>query len=199
MVQVLHSCSHAALFDFKIMGLLLDDEESYSGMELREFTVLQLILLPSWKDTVDAGPNVLQDYSYCQYGNDDQSSDTKKILGSVPVCIRSDEGNVMYVCPLIAEGSSQWVIGRKATKRCNTHHIGENTPVLPDSSYTVQLRNVGFHSYLLYEKFVLPSINVSNTYRASFIAKLHKSMKVLSIDHEMNEERLLKSAQAFIR
>lgn len=161
MVQVNGSCSHETSFDFNIIGPLLDDGAPYSGMGLREFTVLQPILLPNWKGTMHAVPDVLQDYSYWQYGNGDHSSDPRRILGSVPLCIKTDEGNVMSVRHLIIEGSSQWVIGRNVTMKCNIQHIGGNKLVLRDSNDTEQLRDVGFHSYLPYERFVPSSIDFS--------------------------------------
>lgn len=161
MVQVNGSCSHETSFDFNSIGPLLDDGAPYRGMGLREFTVWQRNLLPHWKGTMDAAPDVLQDYSYWQYGDGDHSSDPGKILCSVPLCIKTDEGNVMSVRTLVIEGSSQWVIGRNVTKRCNIQHIGGNKLVLRDSNDRVQLHDVGFHSYFPYERFVPSSIDFS--------------------------------------
>ena len=137
--------------DETVIGPLLDDGAPYSGMGLSEFKILQEILLPTWNGEFDPVPADLG--THWQYGNGEHSSESRKILGSVFLNVRTDKGNNTSIRHLIIYGSSQWVVGRNVTRKCDIEHIDQNRVVLPDQSDWISLVDHEMHSYVPYSKF----------------------------------------------
>lgn len=143
MVNISDSCI-ALSNDF--VGPLLDDGAPYSGLGVEEFKVLQELIMPNWDGSYDKLPKEIQDRPYWQYGTGNHSSDKRKIIGSIMLTAKTETGQIM-IRHLVIEGSSQWILGRNVTKKCNIVHIGGNFLELPDQS-RIPITNKDFHSYI---------------------------------------------------
>lgn len=131
--------------DPDFVGPLLDDGAPYSGMGLADFQVLQPLLLSDWNGELLSLPKHLQSRPYWQCGNGEHSSETRKILGLVLLSSRTDNGDTVTICHLIIEGSSQWIIGRNVTRKCNVERIATNTLILPDKEDSISLVDYDLH------------------------------------------------------
>lgn len=114
---------------------------------------LQSVLLPNWDGKFQPLRKELQSRPFWQYGDGDHCSDSRRILGSVILSVHTDMGSTINVCHLTIDGSSQWVIGRNVTRKCNIEHFDCNKVVLPCKEDAIALVDFDFHSYIPYEKF----------------------------------------------
>jgi len=135
------------------IGPLLDDGAPYSGIGLDEFKLLQSIVYPSWNGKFDGLPSTVKNRPFWQYGVGSHSSKSRRIIGSVMLTAKTDEGNEIDIRHLVIEGSSQWIIGRNVTQLCNIVRIGKNMLELPNNSGSISLRNYDLHCYVPYEIF----------------------------------------------
>ena len=146
----------ASIFEDQL-GPLVDDGAPYSGMGLQEFRELQKVIMPTFNGVFDPLPPSVADRPFWKYGNGEQSSGRRKIIGSVMLTILSDQGTPVNIRHLIITGSSSWVIGRNVTRHTDIIHINGNflqfnVPETGDST-TINLTDHDFHSYLLKERF----------------------------------------------
>lgn len=76
----------------KISGPLFDDGSPYSVLDRDELYMLKNFLIPDWDSKLQALPTEIQSRKYWLYGIVSQSSETNKILGSVLLNMRTDDG-----------------------------------------------------------------------------------------------------------
>lgn len=76
-------------------------------------------------------------------------------------------GEQVRIRHLLIEGSSQWVVGRNVTSKCDIQHINGNFLKLPNGN-KVSLIEKDMHSYISYQLFVTPEINLNDRCLSSF-------------------------------
>lgn len=110
---------------------LLDDVAPFSAVGLNEFEMLELLLLPDWRGKFYPLPDAISHHWFCQYGVRGQKSPAKRSLGSVILRGRCDGGTAVQIRYLIIDGSSQSVVGRNVTRKCNIIHVRKKKLQLP--------------------------------------------------------------------
>ena len=133
--------------DEKLIGPLLDDAAPYSGIGFHELKLLSPYLNTNWNGKLDPLPESVSDRSHWQYGSGNHSSDSRRMLGSVIVSACLDDGTVIKINHIVIEGSSQWVIGRNFTAKCDIIYSKGNYLKLPNN-IEVPLENIDLHSYI---------------------------------------------------
>ena len=137
-------------------GPLLDDGAPYSGLGTAEFHVLQPEVLPEWNQKFDPIPESVKHTPYWQYGTGSHASQRKRIVGSVLLTARCNDGTLIQIRHLLIEGSSPWVIGRNVTRKCNILHAEGDllqVPVVNSNSVSLSLLEHELHSYIPSEAF----------------------------------------------
>ena len=137
-------------------GPMVDDGAPYCGMGLEELLKLATSIMPNWNGKLEPLPSSIISRPWWQYGKGNHASQAKKILGSVMLSLRSNEGSVLRLRHLIIEGSSPWLIGRNVTAKGNILHASGNRIEFPhpDGSVdTIQLIDHDMHSYMRKEFF----------------------------------------------
>jgi len=150
------------------IGPLLDDGAPYSGMGIQEFKMIQPMILPEWNGKFDALPDSIKERPFWQYGSGSHSSPFRKIIGSILIPGKSNEGADIYVRHLVIEGSTQWLIGRNLTNCCDIIRIGKNELVLPHGCGTITLKDHDLHCFVPFEYFC--QNKVSNFHAVLFCA-----------------------------
>jgi len=135
------------------IGPLLDDGAPYSGIGEEEFNMIQKYVCPEWTGGYGMLPDIVKNRPYWQYGIGSHASKSRRIIGSVVITARSDQGGDVSIRHLVIQGSSQWIIGRNVTSSCNMVRIGRNVLELPGNSGTVSLVNHDLHCYVPFETF----------------------------------------------
>ena len=87
----------------QFIGLLLDDGAPYSGMGVSEFKLLQPIILPNWTKKLEPNPNEIKSRTFSQFGDGEQASAPKTIIGSVMLNAKLPEGSLIHIRYLIIE------------------------------------------------------------------------------------------------
>ena len=148
-----------AQYPLQFRGPLVDNAAPYSGIGMKEFQLIQPIIAPDWNGEFDPLPDSVADRPFWQYGSGSHSSDSREIIGSVLLTLRSNSGTAVSVRHLVIDGSSQWVIGRNIVRKCNLIYDGCNILELPlytasgDRDF-IPLIDEDMHSYIAYEKFI---------------------------------------------
>lgn len=93
--------------------------------------MLQPFLLPEWSGKLDPLPDAVSDRPIWQYGVGTHRSSAQRILGAVLINARCDGGTAVKIWHLIIDGSSQWVVGRNVTRKCNVIYLFDNMVQLP--------------------------------------------------------------------
>ena len=106
-----------------VLGPLVDDGAPYSAIGYIE---LQLLLNSVNDVEIDPMPSCLENATQWQYGSGEHSSAPRKILGSYVLTLISDNGNEVRIRHLVLDGSSQWVIGKNVTGKCDILHAKQN-------------------------------------------------------------------------
>lgn len=138
---------------YSSIGPLFDDGAPYSGIWLEEFKIVQKLVCPSWNGNFEKLPELVLLRPFWKYGIGSHASKSRRIIGSVLISARSDQGDEINIRHLVIEGSSQWVTGRNVTQKCNIVRIGKNELELPDNSGTISLNNHDLNCYIPYEIF----------------------------------------------
>lgn len=107
------------------------DGVEYSAIETVE---LKLFFNRDGHNEIDDLPLYLKGYTNWQYGQGAHSSDARKMFGSVQLLVKTENGTNVIIRHVVAEGSSQWVVGRNVTAVTNLIHVGRNAiEILNDS------------------------------------------------------------------
>ena len=173
MVQLKNSTSEK-LFESNTIGPLLDDGAPYSGIGLEEFLVMQPLLLPKWNGKLDPVPDHLSSYKFWQYGSGEHASASRKIIGSVSLTAHTNNNHDVQIKHLIIEGSSQWVVGRNVTRRCNINHANGNTLQIPQINDYISLADNNFHSHIPLNTFTKLSRHDDYKYKAKLFCATAK-------------------------
>ena len=140
----------------ELVGPLLDDGVPYSGIGHSELLILHPFIAFKYNSSFDPLPDEIESRPYCQHGSGENSSESRKLLGSVMISTLTGTSVPINIRYLIIEGSSQWVIGRNVTKHCNIIHIGGNRlefPRLDELFQTIALTVHDLHSYIPWIRF----------------------------------------------
>ena len=69
------------------------------------------------------------------------------MLGSIIVSAKLNDGTEINIRHIVIEGSSQWVIGRNVTTKCDIVHTNGDYLKISDQ-VRIPLQNVDMHSYV---------------------------------------------------
>ena len=160
----------------------MDDGAPYSAIGENELNYLRTRVL-SLPLQIEPQPAELRQYSFWQYGSGSHASARRRIIGSVVLFATTDNGNSISIRHLVVSGSSQWIVGRNLTRRCNIEYIGRNAIRLPTIKPTdyIQMYEFYMHSHVNIDRFVdfdsdknhdiIPEISVASTTFQSLAAK----------------------------
>lgn len=130
----LSSCSSLFFNSSEQLGSRVDDDAPYSPIGVPELLVLCSSLGLSPTTRYDPTSSVILHYDIWQYGSGEHSSVPRWILGSFLLAWMSDSRRLISICPLVIEGSSQWLIGQTVTSHCNQLRIDDNWIQIPKFS-----------------------------------------------------------------
>lgn len=112
-----HCCDSTGMNTSRNVGPLVDMGAPYSAIIAVELATLRCELLKSWNDMFDPNSQSLPRCEYWQYSSRDHASAPRKIVGTITLPLLSDCGMTVFICHLVFDGSSQWVIGQNVI--CN--------------------------------------------------------------------------------
>lgn len=76
-------------------------------------------------------------------------------IGSVVLYLVTDSSSLIAVRHIVIEGSSQWILGRNITRRCNIIHLDRHVLQLPCSkSEYISLIDFNRHSHVSLDRFI---------------------------------------------
>ena len=140
------------LIHFRLSGTSLDDGAPYSRTGFHELKLLLPDLETNWNGKLSALPKELAGRTHWQYDSGNHASDSRRMLRSVNITAILDDGTNVNIIHVVIEGSSQWIVGRNVTTKCDVIHTNGKYLKLPDDS-RIPLQTVEFHSYMPHETF----------------------------------------------
>lgn len=146
--------------------------------------VVSAITLPHWNGSLDSIPETLNNCQYWQYGNGDHSSEPRKILGSIALLCRTEDGVIIWIRHLALEGSSQWVVGQNIPSFGDICQMGQPRLVLQGANsenIVLLLMKIDRLLYLPAQCFVQSSNKTATTLSASSASTLRPSCEVKAI------------------
>lgn len=161
------------------VGPLLDSMAPYSGAGVTEFLTLQAILLPDWDGKLEDVLIELKNRPYWQCGIGKHAIEARKIIGSVHLNIKSDNGNSVIIRHFIIKGSSQWVIEMNFMSQCKIEHIGHKKVILPRKVDSITIIDEDLYSYV-------PYVNLCRNISSSAITRI-KSLNLQRHSYLMKE------------
>ena len=141
------SSNKAEFRELKFPGSWQDDGPPYSGIGIDDLKIMSPFLRKNWNDNIEPLPISIADRKHLQYGTRSHASDSRKMFGPVMLTANLADGTTVNVRHVVIEGSSQWVIGRIVTSKCDIIHKNGNYLQLPNS-VQIPVENVELHSYL---------------------------------------------------
>ncbi len=105
---------------------LLDDGALYSGIGISELKILSPYLRAKWSGNLYPLPDSISDRNHWQYGTGSHSSESRRMLGSEMLSASLADGTIVNINHIVIEGSSQWIIGRHVTAKCDIIHTNGN-------------------------------------------------------------------------
>lgn len=160
-------------------GPLLDDGAPYSGIGSTELKLIAELVCPEWNGNLDPIPDSVADRPYWQYGSGEHRSAAKRILGSVLMEARTDQGTNVQIRHLVIDGSSQWVVGRNVTSHCDILHANQNKLILPpdangNSQGSITLVDRDMHTYIPHQVFTFRTSGITGDNESTlFCASAH--------------------------
>lgn len=135
-------------------GPLVSDVVQFSAIGQTE---LKLLMDESKSCDFEIEPKLqgLEEYEYWQYVSDAHANPKRRILGSVQLYVRTDNGYRISICHLVVEGASQWIIGQKLATKSNLEYIDRNAIKLPNIQPTnyVQVYSHDMRSHISLDRF----------------------------------------------
>ena len=110
------------LSHLRLSGPLLDDGAPYSGIGFHELKLLLPYLETNWNGKLSPLPKALAGRTHWQYGSGNHASDLRRMLGSIDITAILDDGTNVNITHVVIEGSSQWIVGRNVTTKCDIIH-----------------------------------------------------------------------------
>ena len=159
------------------LGLTLDDGAPCSGIGEQEFNLFQYKLNTSYNGSFDDLQSEIAYHSYWQYGSDNHDSQSRKIIGSIFINLKSGQGETIRIRQLIVQGPNQWIFGRSLTKHCNILQMNGNqlqipTPTMFDEQMSIYLVSHDLHCYMpLYAFGIKPDSVEARCVIVTFAAK----------------------------
>lgn len=144
--------------DYVYVGPTVDDGASYSSIGITELNQIRNQLIHKIT-SIDPKPPGWSRFEYLRFGGGAHSSPSRKILGSVPIFVRTNSGALASIRHLVIEGSSLWLIGRNVTRRCDILHINANKIRLsrsPNEDY-IDMKDHNQHSHIDFSRFTRAS------------------------------------------
>ena len=129
--------------------------------------MLSPYLCTNWIGKLDPLPQAIADRTHWKYGSGSHLSDSRRMLGSIMISAKLNDGTMINIRHIVIEGSSQWLIGKNATNKCDIIHSSGNYFKLTDHS-KIPLKNGFMHSYV--PSYI--SFKITNTNCLSYQAKL---------------------------
>ena len=120
---------------------LLGDGAPYSRLGIHELKILSPYLRTNWHEQLEPLPAAITDRIHWQYGSASHSTDSRRMLGSVMITARLNDGTEINIRHIVIDGSSQWLIGRNVTTNCAIIRTNGNYLKLPNRK-VVPLQNV---------------------------------------------------------
>lgn len=140
--------------DYVYIGPTVDDGASYSSIGITELNQIRNDLIHIIT-SIDPKPPGWSRFEYLRFGGGAHASPSRKILGSVPIFVRTNSGSLASIRHLVIEGSSLWLIGRNVTRRCDILHIDCNRIRLsrtPNEDY-IDMKDHNQHSHIDFSRF----------------------------------------------
>lgn len=122
---------------------------------------------------------LIADRIHWQYGSGSHANDSRQMIGSVMISARPNDGTEVNIRHTVIGRSSQRLIGRKGTFKCNTIHTNGNYQK-PSNQKIIPLQNTDMYSYVPSYIF----LNPTNHNRSNFHANLFCG--TASIDESTN-------------
>ncbi len=117
--------------NLQFSGTLLDDGAPYSGIRNQELKLLSPFLRTNWTVALKPLPESLCGYSFWKYGTVNHATSSKCMLGSIFIVACLYDGSIINIRHVIIDSSSQWVVGRNVTSKCDIVHLNGNYLKLP--------------------------------------------------------------------
>lgn len=115
------SCSTDTAGSHINTGTSVDDGAPFSAIGMTELRLLRH-LNPSSPVPLDPIPSSMYQYKWWKFGSGKQSSAKRLITGSVNVTVMTDNNNTVRIIYLVLQGSSQWVVGKNASRASDGLH-----------------------------------------------------------------------------
>ena len=127
--------------------------------------MLSPYLRTNWIDKLDPFPPEIADRTHWQHVSGIHSSESRRMLGSIMIFAQLHNGALINIRHIGMEGSSQWLIGRDVTNKCDIIHSSGNYLKLTKRTQ-IPLKNVDMHSYVHSYIFLEGTNNSCSTYKA---------------------------------
>lgn len=112
-------------------------------------------------------PSAISSRPFWPYGRGNHSSEVRAIIGAIVLKAQKPEDVPVDITNLVLEGSSQWVLGKNVTDRCDIANIGESSLLLPGAEASIfrvtmtgQDMNLYIHQYTFGPSDVLTATTV---------------------------------------
>ena len=135
------------LSTIRFIGPLLDDGAPYSDLSLPELTMFSPFLCTNWNQKLDPLTGAIADRTHWKYESSARSSESRRMLGSIIISVKLNDGTNINIRHIFIEGSSQWVIGKNVLTKCDIIHTNGNYLKLSDH-VRIPLQNVNILSYV---------------------------------------------------
>ena len=111
-----------------------------------------MYLRTTWNGKLYTLPKAISGRTRCHYGSENNASESSRLFRSMNITAILADGPNVNITHVIIKGSTQWIVGRNVTTKCNIIHNNSNYLKLPDGS-RIPLQTDEFHSYMPHEKF----------------------------------------------
>lgn len=144
--------NQSGIVDFRKIGPLLDDYVLISTICEMELNLIENPVTHQPK--LVAKPEIFAKYDTWQYQSGEHSSGQRTIIGSVRVFVRTDQGKLISIRPLIISGPSGWVTARNITHSCNMRRINRIVLELPGGRVVLYHYSCWFCSFPQCNRFL---------------------------------------------
>lgn len=108
---------------------------------------------------------------FWQYGTGSNSSERRRILGSVVLISHAPDETVLQISHLVLGGSSNWVVGRNVTSKSDILQLDEFFMVVngkDNNRISFTLTDYDYHLYLQRDLFIAPYVYVPTAATETF-------------------------------
>ena len=122
-------------------------------------------------ERLDSLPAEIADRTHWQCSSGSHSSDSREMLDSVMISARFNDGTEINIRYIVINGSSQWLIGRNVTSKCDIIHTNWSYLKLTNRNVTPP-QNFDMHSYVSSYIFLTQPNNDSSNFQAKLFSAI---------------------------